>query len=64
MPAPAPVHQGDLVTVRGRVGVWRVAWVRRGAARVTAVTGTAGVASTTVPVDRLDPAVGVEDDPG
>lgn len=48
-----PVHEGDLVTARGRDGVWRVVWVRHGAARLTAVDGTGGVTGTTVAVDDL-----------
>lgn len=50
-----PVHEGDVVTVRGRAGVWRVLWVRRGAARVTALDGTGGVRATTVDVGLLAP---------
>lgn len=48
-----PVHEGDLVTARGRDGVWRVVWVRHGAARLTAVDGTGGVTRTTVAVGDL-----------
>lgn len=44
------VHEGDLVTARGRDGVWRVVWVRHGAARLAAVDGTGGVTGTTVAV--------------
>jgi hypothetical protein len=48
-----PVHEGDLVTARGRDGVWRVVWVRHGAARLAAVDGTGGVTGTTVAVVDL-----------
>lgn len=48
-----PVHEGDLVTARGRDGVWRVVWVRHGAARLAAVDGTGGVTGTTVAVGGL-----------
>lgn len=48
-----PVHEGDLVTARSRDGVWRVVWVRHGAARLTAVDGTGGVTGTTVSVEDL-----------
>lgn len=44
------VHEGDLVTVRGRPGVWRVAWVHRGAARVTSVSLEVTPTAVTVPV--------------
>lgn len=45
-----PVHQGDLVTVRGRPGVWRVGWVRRGATRVSSVSPELTPTAVTVPV--------------
>ena len=47
------VHEGDLVTSRGRDGVWRVVWVRHGAARLAAVDGTGGVTATTVALEDL-----------
>ena len=49
------IHEGDLVTVRGRPGVWRVLRVRRGTARLGAVAGPDGVTGTTVAVGLLEP---------
>lgn len=48
-----PLHEADLVTARGRDGVWRVVWVRHGAARLASVDGTGGVTGTTVAVEDL-----------
>lgn len=56
-----PVHEGDLVTARGRDGVWRVVWVRHGAARLAAVDGTGGVTGTTVAVEDLVPVAPEEE---
>lgn len=49
-----PVHAGDLVTVRGRPGVWRVAWVRRGAARAASVSPEVTPTAVTVPVRDVE----------
>jgi hypothetical protein len=62
-----PVHEGDPVVVRGRPGVWRVLWVRRGAARVEAVgDGTRRTvgADDLRPLDEDEwPAASVLEDP-
>ncbi|HQY33880.1 hypothetical protein [Actinotalea sp.] len=49
-----PVHQGDLVTVRGRPGVWRVARVRRGAVWVASVSLDVTATAVTVAVHDVE----------